>query len=51
VDLDGIPHNSESQTDIPQPFMFLIQDFSEDCGSNCEAAGFANHQLLFFSLL
>jgi pimeloyl-ACP methyl ester carboxylesterase len=37
VDIDGTPLSKSSQAPIPQPFMFISEDYADACDSDCEA--------------
>ncbi len=37
ADLDGTPWGDEKSGVVPQPFMFIAEDYTRGCDSNCEA--------------
>jgi predicted dienelactone hydrolase len=37
ADLDGTPWGDEKSGAVPQPFMFIAEDYVRGCDSNCEA--------------
>jgi dienelactone hydrolase len=37
ADLDGTPWGDEESRVVPQPFMFITEDYARGCDSNCEA--------------
>jgi len=37
ADLDGTPWGDEKSGVVPQPFMFITEDYTRGCDSNCEA--------------
>jgi predicted dienelactone hydrolase len=37
ADLDGTPWGDEKSGVVPQPFMFITEDYTKSCDSNCEA--------------
>ncbi len=37
ADLDGTPWGDEKSGAVPQPFMFIAEDYTRGCDSNCEA--------------